>query len=989
LSTNPNWPNWEEAISFLNTPTSTPNPKTWVDVTSRTQGSATVTRGRQYEKAQTQTGTGTLTLRNADGAFNPDNTSSQFYPLVLPYRGYRKRAQYPATVNRLTASQATAGVTTYDDFGVSTTLAAGVLPAYVSQGASYALSTDGSGHYTSAIPSSPAANTQLMWFSGFSFAPGTNYTGQVTVTSTASCVVQVIWRTTFTNGTTTTTGAVGSTVTASGSPQVVSSNYTTPTNIIGLELGLLLVSGSASATLSTSKVQVNAGSLATYATPGPWYPIFTGYIQQFPQTWTDGGTNGLTTVSIIDAFGWFANQKLHSPAYHELLVLSPTFAYFLDEPQTASSVVDATSNQNPITFQDIQSGGSGVVGTTLGGTNAPKGDWSDAYPPRGIGGPVATFANYGTGGATVLDLGDAGSQVGPPSNSAWTRIWAFRAPVGSPAAKGQGIWGAFAPGDPTVGFSGYTLAIGGSFQGDLQFSINNFGSSTFNTISLSSSISVLDGYWHLAIVTCASDGKTITGYYDGSALTPVTSASDLRINCSYPGVEFLGAEVYPGQTIQSGYTGDLAYVGGLSVALSAAQVSLLYSTFRYGGSGLGTASSASRFADILRWAQWNGSQAEDNYLTGSTVTYGPATELLASRDQTGTDVVSALQTVVDTENGMDYVARNGAITLKGRRARYNLTTAATTFGENNGEVHYNPAAFAYDPLQITTDAQLTQTPTGSVVRYIDPNSTAFANYGDIQIQRNVNTLNLLEVDDAATFLVQRYEAPKQRLQSITIPVSSYTESGAAASLAWTEMLQMELGLLVQVNRRPAGAQAISYPGFVEQIGWTNDDQGNASCTLQISPQGTLSYWTVGSTRLNVHTATTVNGTSLVIDALADAATNVLAANISRAGDQYFWIVGYGTAQAELITITAVPTTTLGYSTATLTVGTCMRLDTGATGTGFRFVHAINSTVQDIGGYYSAYGLTYSQVSAALAPYINPAGALDSLCTVGVSTICGY
>jgi hypothetical protein len=56
-----------------------------------------VTRGKEYELDQVQPGEMEFTLRNDDGAFDPTNASSPFYPQVLSYRLCRLRAQYPPT----------------------------------------------------------------------------------------------------------------------------------------------------------------------------------------------------------------------------------------------------------------------------------------------------------------------------------------------------------------------------------------------------------------------------------------------------------------------------------------------------------------------------------------------------------------------------------------------------------------------------------------------------------------------------------------------------------------------------------------------------------------------------------------------------------------------------------------------------------------------------------------------------------------------------
>lgn len=85
-------------IAFISDPyASSP---TWTDVTSYVDEVDTQ-RGRNYELDKTEAGTATVTLRNFDGRFDPTNTSSPYYPYVLPYRPLRVTATYSGTTYNL------------------------------------------------------------------------------------------------------------------------------------------------------------------------------------------------------------------------------------------------------------------------------------------------------------------------------------------------------------------------------------------------------------------------------------------------------------------------------------------------------------------------------------------------------------------------------------------------------------------------------------------------------------------------------------------------------------------------------------------------------------------------------------------------------------------------------------------------------------------------------------------------------------------------
>jgi hypothetical protein len=129
-------------------------------------------------------------------------------------------------------------------------------------------------------------------------------------------------------------------------------------------------------------------------------------------------------------------------------------------------------------------------------------------------------------------------------------------------------------------------------------------------------------------------------------------------------------------------------------------------------------------------------------------------------------------------------------------------------------------------------------------------------------------------------------------------------------------------------------------------------------------------------------------TSMVVNALADAATNPIAGNISAVDANTGlpeWLIDPGTAVAEFITITAVPVTSPGYTTATLTVGTCFDVATSASGTGFRHAHSANAVIQDAGGIWTNVGGSLPSLAALL----QPANQYDVSDVVGSTTIVGY
>lgn len=77
-------------------------PGTWTDITAFVRGFDT-RRGRNHELGQMQAGEATLTLDNRDRRFDPSNTSSPYYPNVVPMRHMRIRANHQGVVYDLFA----------------------------------------------------------------------------------------------------------------------------------------------------------------------------------------------------------------------------------------------------------------------------------------------------------------------------------------------------------------------------------------------------------------------------------------------------------------------------------------------------------------------------------------------------------------------------------------------------------------------------------------------------------------------------------------------------------------------------------------------------------------------------------------------------------------------------------------------------------------------------------------------------------------------
>jgi hypothetical protein len=772
---------------------------------------------------------------------------------------------------------------------------------------------------------------------------------------------------------------IGSTVTLTSSMQTLTVTGQPHAGAVGCAINLVLANSPATGgALTSTKYQVEVGSSASaWVQPSTWYPMFTGYVERWPQGWTSGGNYGTVNLTAVDADGFLANQDMQAAALAEILVDGPSWFYPLNDPAGVAAFPDLTGQQQAI--KTVNYGGA-AASQFAAGTSI-----TDAFSlPLGLPGPAVTFTNHGAAGAgcIVLDVATATGAVGPPAGG-WTRIIAFRMPAGTSITTQHTLWSTVSSGGQSW-IIVYVEATTGNVRASLRQNGTLFGPVTAYAGPVN------QGNWILIAVSLSADGKTFTAWGD-NPLTPntVTNASSMMPTFGVGSADVIGASITPNHTgpVLNGLTADVALVAQLPYDIGSIDIiggnpfgfQYLYNAFH--GAFRVASSADQRYKDILTWARYLGAA---RISTGHTGSYGPATDL------PGTKTLQALQNVVDTEAGQHFIAADGTLVFQSRVDRYSKTPTLT-FGEHpaSSEVPYLDAIIDFDPTRVANDIQVTEQLNNQLFRRIDgpPNPAnnppkSQDQYGTITLQRTVNSTDPLECDAAAQYYLYQYKQPQQRLEALPV------DAAANPSVTWAALLPLDLGACVQVNRRPSNAPAISIPGFVEQIVWDLDEQLGAKWTGQVSNSALHAFWILGETRMTLHSSVLANATSMTVNALADAATNPIAANISAVDPNAGlpeWLIDAGTASAEFVTITAVPVTTLGYTTAVLTVGLCYDVATGTAGTGFRHAHSASAVLQDAGGIFANVGGT----TQSLAALLQPASQYDADDIVGSTTIVGY
>lgn len=904
MAVNPNWPVPEYGWNELgNAGSGAIPPDRYVNVQDRTLGSVAVQRGRQYELDQVQSGTLSATLSNKDGALDPTNTSGPWYGHIAPYQPLRVRMQYPSTVNLLTQGQATGG-----DVGG---YVAGTIPAslnifssidstggsIVASGTAY----QGGSVFQFNSPSGHATGS-LCWTKLMAGLAGTQYTMQMQVRNvTAGTSQQVKPRISWYDSLGNVTNSYGATATLTGSTTApwtqITVTFTMPANSAAMSVGVSTAAvPSATASIQVDGWQLETGATATaFVVPGVWYPFYAGFIERWPSSWSQGGTYGVVQPTAVDAFALLSQRQLRDPLTEEIYSRSPRFLYTLGDPQGVSSFADATGQHPPAPIDVCKYGpGSLVSGTQITATDPVNGIFT------GASGTVVTVSNTNPGtqyinGSTYISLGDAGITGPANSTGIWTRMLAFRYTGPMPAtASAATIWSCFDGTRINDSPAGSRLTIFIGADGNLNICIaGTSGSQTI--LPFNGGGNVVDGNWHLALFGYNNTTAQILASLDGNVVAHYgsISASSAPVNLISDNVGAL-IDVTAGNGGTQNYKGDVAFLCEWPTWLDNPSITAVYSAWKNSFVGDTT---DTRYGRILGWAGYTGATSVQ---AGVTRSMGPATG--------GSDAMSALQSVVETENGIHFVARDGTLTFNSRGARYNSTTPLYIFGERAdlGEYAYEELTLDYDPTHLANLVQVTQSSTSQVFTAADKASQTA--YFPRNMTRTLNASSGLECQDAANYLLSRYKQPVTRITSLKL------HPGANASL-WPVCLSLELGTRIRVMRRPFGAPAIQLDAFVEHLAWDVNDENDAFLTLQCSPVDPTPYGLFSA----FHTALNVganSGTNTLTLKNGQDNTNPLAAQI---GVNQQLVIEPGTANAETVTVSAVGATSSGWTTGALTL----------------------------------------------------------------------
>ncbi|WP_147267285.1 hypothetical protein [Streptomyces sp. SDr-06] len=909
MTINPNFPQMEYGWGALWNCNAGASPiDRYVDITGRTYGTVGTQRGRQYELDLVQSGTLRASLTNKDGSLDPNNQSGPWAGNIWPYQPLRVRAQWPPTANILDPWIANGG-----DGSALGTISGGAVGQDVysvtdSTGGSIVASASafsGANVFQFAVPASQPVGNRICHTPQPAVTPGVTYSltihvRNVTDSTTLDVKPFISWYGPPPS-VAPTTNVYGSPVTLTGSSTAtgwatLTLTATAPANPYGMDVGLAVATSPG----STCNVQVDAWQLEKSATPsafvspGTWYPMYSGYVERWPQKWALDNTFGLVEATGVDTFALLSQRLLRDPLTEEIYRRNPTFLYTLGDPSQVESFADATGNYSAAPISSSKYG----PGTLTSGNQITSASPSGAY--TGAASSVVTIANTnpGTpipGPASYISLSKVGIKGPKGGTATWTRMVAFRYAGPTPTDRAV-IWSTMdkqrSGGLPSGSQIWFAIDNAGKFYIAMGGPSNN--TAAFYPSVAGVSVSVNDGNWHLAGISMnATTGDvwvTIdnvqTHWGSASASNPTGCQSDALGNW---------IDDTTGNGSVWNFQGDISYAIEFPTALGPTDFGSIYNAWKSSFSGDST---DQRYARILTYAGYGG---PSSIQTGVTRRMGPMVT-------GGQDALSALADIVITENGEHFVDRQGILTFRSRAARYNATSAVYTFGENEaaGEFPYEEVELDFDPTHLANLVQVTQSSTNQIFTGAD--ATSQTNYFPRTMQRDVNSTSALECQDAANYLVSRYRNPLARVSALRLHPS-------ANPTLWPMCLSLELGTRVRIMRRPLGAATIQIDAFVEKIEWSVDDKGEAFVTLQCSPIDPQPYGEFAAWHTTLKTTVASGVTSITVNASQDT-TNPLAMQLP-AGTSL--TLGQGSVNTETVTVLSVGATSPGWTSAVITL----------------------------------------------------------------------
>ena len=832
----------------------------WTDVTSRVAKLKTTT-GRNYETGKNESSSVSLELRNNDGALNPMNTASPYYPYVLPFRPIRITASTitttttagggPAYPGALYPGGTSPGATTATAPTTTTTTGPSypIWYGYVSswpqsvkdQTSQYEMvnvvGVDAFKAVLGFVPGDPydvkvrkdygayvdpgfsSGKWQLYNFdesaapfataNGLSLITLAGLTGP-SKTSPSPCRTSVVF-----NGSQGLNSQGGllmvgemwanhTTLPSSpGTAQIIASNgFTTNTNT--------LTAAYLSGIQPNPVVKMTAGiSTVTFSTG---LVVLANYVNLMPtdnsasfetsvSDWTSENTANVTIAQGTNAnVGIKAMRATLTAAAGGIVSLNGRVPVTAGNYYTCSLsvAVSSTTAALNITFRWYNSSGVLISTTGLGGALTAV----TAYQGQNTS---PTVAPAGAVSVSVV--------LTPSLSSGTTATFDIDAIMLVGAATAAQL--------PQTQHIAYVAPSAGATTNMVAQFANTTSTADQYILPAPST-----GVWHLYSWAPQYATTAPTAFFiDGVPQATQNTVSALNTST---GFQYLGATGYNGTANPgAGYIGQIAAVWDMTPATGLNIVNATYAAqhYNYGTTAAGAARSHD-FAPELTSRRVYDVLASIGFPSAMTSLETGLTTMSASGNVSGVTATALLVAAAEAELGNVFVDRNGAVTFHNRNHRNSSANAATFGGDGNIPYEGN-LVIGFDDTYVYNDVQITQANTSPTYVFEAQDMTSQNTYGVRTQQQTLQVAAQSDVQGMAATLLSRYKNPLPRLATLSIELRSKPNY-------IPNVFGLHIGDLITINHKPPGGTMFTLQCFIDGFSHTVD-QGQWLVTLNTTP----------------------------------------------------------------------------------------------------------------------------------------------------------
>jgi uncharacterized membrane protein len=558
---------------------------------------------------------------------------------------------------------------------------------------------------------------------------------------------------------------------------------------------------------------------------GTTYPLFTGYVERWPQMWDE--EYGTSPLEGVDGFATLAATRLEGTLGAEILADEPHAYWPLDDGSLATTAANKseTTTDALVATRSANGGGTGSFNADLDLQGEESTCWRQTRSITAT--DDAPNSIYGTclvGQLTLPQLSPNGILV-----ETWAKI--------SETTVGQdyGLIGLKASGFGSEPLRRVALLYMDSASGSVAV---NVYSAAGVAQGFNSGVSGRnDGEWHHYVLhlTATTIQLWIDGVQQINSVLPSVPASTIdRI--------YIGglADEFPNQNFA---VGDFAHAAVYELAVAdTRRIAVRANSGLFGF----PEKSGARMSRLLNYAGWTGGRAIDEGLS----------LLGAANTIANQSLLAAVQDVANWENGIVFADSSGNFRFIDRANRFNQTTK-WVFGEDeaNGEIPYETdVQIDYDPKYVYNDVKITRaagkTSSGNAsARQRD--QASIDSYFTRNLDKTSGVASVSQCEAEVDWVLENYAQPRLRLSRITIAPSANPD-------LWPVALGVEIGDRVTVRRRPFGSsEPIELDCSIEQIAH-RVMPNRWETTFSLAPFLLTTYpgetgWILGASTLDVDT----------------------------------------------------------------------------------------------------------------------------------------